>query len=384
MICVGIALVAAGIIFLIRATEPKAEKSSNMRKSAALVETVVAERGTFRPVIVALGTVEPAREIDLGPRIGGEVVSMAENFLPGGFVSEGELLLEIDPADYENTLAMRQSDLEQAQAELEQEEGQQDAAKQEFALLGEEIDPASRALVLREPQIRSAKARVDSARAMLEMASLDLERTKIRAPFDAQILTRNVNLGSQVSPGVPLARLVGIETYWVVASVPQNDLQWIQLPGGDTAGASVDVAKPGIWRDGQLRHGEVARLVGALDDETRLARLLITVEDPLARETEAPPLLLGTVVEARIKGRELRDVVRLKREYLHKGNTVWVYDEGKLAIRTASIVFQDVDYAYLSSGVEAGEQVIATGLATVAEGILLRSSNEPSENTSAE
>jgi multidrug resistance efflux pump len=87
--------------------------------------------------------VEPAREIQLSPQVRGQIISMAEQFIPGGFVKEGEVLLEIDPADYRNNLAMRQSELHQAQAELEQELGQQRAAQQEFALLGEEIEEAN-------------------------------------------------------------------------------------------------------------------------------------------------------------------------------------------------------------------------------------------------
>lgn len=157
--CIVIAIVAGGLIFFINATEPKAQKSGAMRKGAALVETVEAVRGNFQPVIVSLGTVEAAREIELSPQVSGQVISVADDFIPGGFVEKGDLLLEIDPADYLNRVAMRQSELAQSLAELEQERGQQVAAKQEFALLGEEVDSSNRALILREPQIRIAEAK---------------------------------------------------------------------------------------------------------------------------------------------------------------------------------------------------------------------------------
>ncbi len=371
-ICAAIALAAMGIIYLINATEPTAQKSGATRKSAALVEVIYPKRGDYRPDIKALGTVEPAREIQLSPRVSGQIISMAEGFIPGGFVKEGEMLLEVDPADYRTNLAMRQSELHQAQAELEQEVGQQRAAQQEFALLGDEIEEANRALILREPQIRSAEARVEAAQAELDMANLDLSRTRLHAPFDAQILSRSVNLGSQVSPGNPMARLVGIDEYWIIASMPQVDLQWVQLPMAGERGAPVEITQEGAWGEGVSRKGEVKRLIGALDNETRLARLLITIEDPLARQTKGPTLLLGTIVEAHIAARLLEDVFRLERVYLRRNDTVWIYNEGKLKIREVNVVFRDLHYVYIRDGFEEGEAVVTTNLATIAEGILLR------------
>lgn len=375
-ICAAIALTAMGIIYLIHATEPTAKKSGATRKSAALVEVIYPRRGDYRPDIKALGTVEPAREIQLSPRVSGQIISIADGFIPGGFVNKGELLLEVDPADYRNNLAMSQSELHQAQAELEQEVGQQRAAQQEFALLGEEIEEANRALILREPQIRSAKARVEAAQAELDMAKLDLSRTQLYAPFNAQILSRSVNLGSQVSPGNSLARLVGIDEYWVIASVPQADLQWIQLPMAGERGGPVKITKPGAWGEGVSRKGEVKRLIGALDNETRLARLLITIKDPLSRQTEGPTLLLGTVVEAHIAARRLEDVFRLERVYLRRNDTVWIYNEGKLNIRKLNVVFRDLRHVYIQDGLEEGQAVVTTNLATISEGIPLRVENE--------
>lgn len=372
VICLLIAGIAAGLVFWIHATEPQAQKGGATRKSAAIVETVMAEQGNFRPVILSLGRVEAAREIDLSPQVNGEVVFIAENLIPGGFVEKGDVLFKIDEADYRNALAMQQSELEQRLAELEQEQGQQTAAKEEFALLGEAIEGTNRSLILREPQIRIAEARVHAARTMVDMAELNLQRTQIVAPFNAQIIARNADLGSRVAIGDTLAHLVGVEEYWVIASVPQRDLQWIDVPSTSTAGAAVEIAKPSIWGQQAVRRGVVKRLLGALDDETRLARLLITVEDPLAQEADGPPLLIGTVVETRIRGRELVDVVRIDRDYLRGNDTVWVMEEGKLAIRSITTIARDQQYAYITEGLAGGEAVITTNLATVSAGIALR------------
>lgn len=376
----AIVAISTGIIFLIQATEPEVQRGGATRRSAALVEVVELKLGDFRPTITALGTVEASQEIELRPQVSGEITGFSEEFIPGGFLQKGDLIAEINPIDYENQLAMRQSDLLQARATLELEKGQQIAAKKEFELLGEEIDASNQSLILREPQIRTAEAQVAAAQAMRDTAQLDLTRTQITAPFNAQIIERFVNLGSQVSSGTVLANLVGIEEYWVIASVPQGDLQWIDLPSGNTPGARVQVMKPAVWGEATFREGSVLRLIGTLDERTRLARILIGVDDPLARNTDAPPLLLGTIVENRIQGKELNNVFRIKREYLRGENQVWIKKDGKLDIRTVRIAYLDEKYAYLEGGVEDGESLVMTNLATISNGINLRLIDETTDS----
>ena len=83
-----------------------------------LVDVVRVERGTFTPTVVATGNVQSAKDVILSPQVGGEVISISENFTPGAFVKKGEILLQINPADYRNTLMLRKSDLELARSNL--------------------------------------------------------------------------------------------------------------------------------------------------------------------------------------------------------------------------------------------------------------------------
>jgi RND family efflux transporter MFP subunit len=323
----------------------------------------------------------------LSPRVSGQVVELASAFVPGGTVRAGDLLLRIDPADFHNALAIRESELEQAEASLEIEQGRQTLAKKELALLEGTIDEVNRALVLRTPQIESIRAQVSAAQAAVERAKLDLARTQVFAPFDAHILDRSVNVGSQVAPGDELAQLVGVSEYWIMATVPIQSLRWLEFPELDGQGSQVSLRNPGTWPPGAERQAEVARLIGTLDQESRLARVLITVDDPLAQNTDAPPLILGTLIETHIEGRPIADVVRLSRAYVRERDTVWVIRDNKLEIREANIVFRDAEYAYIQDGLAAGDEVVTTTLATVAEGIGLRkttASREQGENGTSE
>lgn len=372
VLCTAILIVTVGVVYVIRSTEPTAQKGDAVRRSAALVDVVEVARGDHRPEIVVLGTVEASRDVELSPRVAGEIVSMAPSFEPGGLVDRGTVLVTIDPADYRNALAVRRSELREARADLAIEEGRRTVAEREFALLEETIDEDNRALVLREPQIESAKARVDAALAAVEQAELDLRRTEVRAPFDAQVLTREVDLGSQVGPGDRLARLVGVDEAWVVATVPMRTLPRVRFESDDGVGSAVRVRDRTAWEPGVFREGRLTRLIGTVDDRTRLARVLVTVDDPMARAADAPPFLLGTVVEVRIEGRVLEDVVRLDRELVREGDTVWVFVDGKLEIRPVEVAFRDAVHAYVADGLDGGERIVTTNLATVTDGIELR------------
>jgi RND family efflux transporter MFP subunit len=380
LICSAILLLAATVVGAIFLTEPTAQRSSASKQTAMLVEVTQAERGTFRPTIVAMGSVRAEQEIVLGPRVGGQIVAIAESFTPGGFVAAGEVLLQIDPADYEATLLQRQSELRQASAELEMELGRQDLAKKDYEQLEKTISDQYKALVLREPQLNTARAAVEAAEAAVRQAQLDLERTRIRAPFAAHILSREAHVGSQVSPGQPLGQLVGVESYWVEATVPVADLRWIEFPQ-DTGspGSNARIRNRAAWPEDTFRAARVHRLIGALDSQTRLARVLLTVPDPLAHEPGSaglPPLMVGSFVEARIEGEPLEDVIRMDRDYLRQNDTVWVNEDGVLRIHSPEIVFRDADYAYIQAGLDEGDRVVTTNLSTVLDGARLRLEGE--------
>lgn len=361
----------AGIRWIYK-TQPTAQKDDFRRKSAALVETMLVSRKTWSPNLTALGTVQPAQDIVISPRVRGQVLELSPKFSPGQMVGKGELLLQIDPADFENSLAIRRSELEQVQADWKIEEGRQSLAKQELQLLGDSIDEINRALVLREPQAASIQSRLNAATAALERAQLDLDRTRLVAPFDAQVLRQDVNVGSQVQPGDDLGQLVGVNQYWVMAALPMRHLRWIQYANDEHSGSKVTLHDPDTWGPDHHRVGEVSKLMGSLDEQTRLARILITVEDPHGLNSDAPPLILDTLIEVRIQGTPIADVVRLPREFVRNRDTVWVMVDGELKIRETEIVFQDPEYAYISSGLEDGDEVVVTTLATVADGVKLR------------
>jgi RND family efflux transporter MFP subunit len=383
LISFGILIVSLAILGLIFSTEPEAERSGTAKESAMLVEVEAVERGTFTPIISATGTVQASQEIMLGARVEGEVTFRSSNFVPGSYLEKGDVLLQIDSTDYVSELMQARAELRQVESELQQELGLQEAAKREYELYGDTLSEVNQALVLRQPQLKAIRAQVESAQASVDLAERNLDRTTVRSPFNAYILDRTVNLGSQVSPGQELGQLVGIDTYWVEAAIPLSKIRWLEF-NEDGSSSAVRVRNRTAWPEGEFREGSLYKMLGSLDDQTRMARVLIEVEDPrsrLAENLDQPQLIIGSFVETNIAGRTLQDVARVNRDYMRSNETIWVMEGDSLSIRELGVEFQDSDYAYVSSGLEGGDQVVTTNLATVTEGAPLRLEGEEMEST---
>jgi len=384
-----ILIVGTGFTYLIFTTEPEAQRSGATKKTAILVDVTSVEKGTFTPQFRAVGSVQSSQDIIIRPRVAGEVIEHSDNFTPGGMVNKGDTLLQLDQEDYKYALQQRLSEREQAVANLNIEMGLQDVSQKEYQLYDttdfsrKSLTPEQKKLFLRQPQLQSAKADVDLAQAAVDQAQLQLRRTTITAPFDATVMSRNVNIGSQVSAGDNLGRLTGTQEYWVEVSMPVSKVQWLEFPEADEErGKRVEISNRTAWLDAQQRTGYLYKLISSLENQTRMARVLITVSDPLLRKNNQavqPPLMLGSFVEAVIPGKEVENIIRLNRDCIRSNNTVWVMKDEQLAINKLDILLRDENYAYVQGGLTNGARVITSDISTVSEGVPLRLNN--SSNT---
>jgi len=292
-------------------------------------------------------------------------------------------LLRIDPRDYELAILQRESEVAQAQSTLRLEQGQQSIAKREFELLGDSLQTDDRDLVLRKPQLESVRAQLALAKASLEKARLDLQRSQVRAPFNAIVESAEVDVGARVTTANTLATLVGTDACWLEVSVPVRDLQWIGIPrGSDVMGSVVRISNPVAWGEEGWREGRVIRLAGDLEKEGRMARLIVEVDDPFTLKPEnsgKPVLLMNSYVSVEIEGRQLDQVATIARTHLRDGDRLWIMGvDDALEIRKVDIVFRSHDQVLVADGVKAGERLVVTGLAAPVAGMPLRSNADDS------
>ncbi|MBW1635957.1 MAG: hypothetical protein JRJ68_06745 [Deltaproteobacteria bacterium] len=211
-------IIILGAGFAIASYYLRSAPQAKPRKREPSPLTVQVEKARYEPhqlVIEAMGTIIPSREISLTSSVSGEIVQMSPDLDPGGFVKKGAHLLSVDPRDYEFTVQQRTSDVNIAESDLALEMGNQLIALKEFEILGEKTTPHEKQLMLRQPHLEHKKATLKGARTKLDQAELNLARTRTKAPFNAVILSRKVNIGSHVSIATPLAQLAGTDEFWL-------------------------------------------------------------------------------------------------------------------------------------------------------------------------
>jgi RND family efflux transporter MFP subunit len=322
--------------------------------------------------------VVPAQQVMLRPQVTGQLVNISEDVVPGGIVLAGHKLMAVDHRDYDILVRQRQYEVARALKDLKLEQGNQAIAQQEYELLGEVISEEDRELVLREPQLASAKAAEESAKAALQKAQLDLSRCDIVAPFNAIIQDKHVDLGATVSFNTNLVTLFGTDEAWIEVKVWIDKLKWLTIPRENGApGSNVRIYNTLAWGTGRFRTGRVVCLIGELETKGRLARLLVSVDDPFCLKPEnrdQPQLLMGSYVSAEVQGRTLSSVFPVKWTHLRGENDeVWIMDdEGRLEIRHVEVIFSDVDQVYVTTGLTEGEKLVVTDIAAPVGGMPLR------------
>ena len=377
-ILIPLVLIAAGGVAwsYFKATAPAMERAAPQRQ-ISVVDVQTAEQGNARTVISVMGTVAAARQVTLKAQVAGTVWSVSPRFVPGGLIARGEELLALDPSDYEVKVKKAESALESARAALAIEQGNQNIAREELRLLSELSAQAvaQTDLALRKPQLQQARADVAAAEADLRQARLDLDRTVVRAPFNAMIVERNVNVGTYAGSQESLATIVGTDEFWVEAVVSLEQLAFVDLdyPGGCPV-VIRSQAGAGSWQ------GRVTQIAGKLNETSRMATVIVAVKNPLgtADKPSAARLMIDDYVYADITGRELSGVIELPRAALQDGDTVWVNAGNTLDIRNVTLAWKSADKIYLQDGVAPGEQVVMSGLSTPVQGMPLKTvDNEP-------
>ncbi len=390
-ICVALVIVGvslAGATYLMKTAE-KPKKRSPV-KWVPVVRVLPLERDSYQVVIAATGTVIPARRIVMRSRVSGQVMAVHREFIEGGYLKKGAMVLQLDDADYRLVIAQKKSNVVNSQYALKVELGRQEVARREWQMLGghalskQELSKqdlskeAGTALALRGPHLEKARADVEVARIQVRKAELDLERTRITAPFNAVVKSRSVDIGSQVSPQEQLAELVGTDSYWVRASVPVDRLDRITIPR-----ESADPGSPVRMRyaRGQTIAGRIIRLLGDLDAASRMARLLIEVKDPLRRQANARgglPLLIGEFVRVEILGQKLEAVITIPRAALRDGETVWMLNEDMtLRILKVMPIWRDKEAVVIQNALRDGDRIIISELSAPVAGMQLRLDRSP-------
>jgi multidrug efflux system membrane fusion protein len=305
------------------------------------VEGLTLKSTTHAVRVASQGTVQPRTRSTLLPEVAGKVVEIGAQFRPGGFIKKDEILVKLDPVDYETAITIAQAAVAQAKVTLVEEKARADQARENWKTLGRSGDPGE--LVARVPQVARAEADVAAAEARVVKARRDLERTIIRAPYDGQVIEQSADIGQYVGQGTVLGRIFATDYVEIRLPLPERESQHLTLPerfrDGSESAAPAKVhlrathnGKPVFWE------GSIVRVESALDAETRQSTAIAQVIDPYARRgDDMPPLKIGQFVEAEIEGSTLEGVYLIPRSAVRAGNEIIVIDRPADTLRRMTV-----------------------------------------------
>ena len=362
-------LVLGAVAWLILRNPPQTEFRGQNFGPLMTVETRRIEPVDFDVTVPSYGIVRPRIQSLLVAQVSGQIVDKSPSFDEGGYFAEGEVMLTIDPRDYEANVMIAAASLADARQQLAEEQARAEQAQVDWNRLGNEGEASD--LVLRKPQLAAAEARVASAKANLIKARLDLERTEIRAPFEGRVLRQMVDLGQVVNTNSQLAEFYSVDVAEVRLPIANKDLGFIDLPepGREEDGAAIKATLYSELVGSDLWEARVVRTEAAIDDTARQLHVLVRVDDPFTlTEGRRVPLKIGQYVTASIEGRRLQDVIVIPSSAIYQGSYVYVVEEGTLQRRELDIVWSDVDQAIVADGLSRGDELVTTLLGQVTSG----------------
>ncbi|MCI4646135.1 MAG: efflux RND transporter periplasmic adaptor subunit [Hyphomonadaceae bacterium] len=368
-------LLGGGGFAALQAFKPVPEETDEVPAGLAVFAEPIIE-GRFTLTVDAQGEVAPKREIIVSPQIGGRVASLSPDFIDGGFIREGQVLVRLESEDYELAVTRARSSVASAEQALAREQAEAELALQDLEDLG--ITDAS-PLARREPQLAQARAALDSAKAQLAEAELNLRRTAVRAPFTGRVRERDVDIGQYASPGQSLGSIFSTDIVEVSLPISDAELGRIGLPlafaaseenPGPTVTFTARVA-------GQMRewNGQVTRTAASIDPRSRQLDVIAELIDPYGEGADnGAPMAPGLFVNASIQGATLENVMIVPRSALRGENEIYIGNpkEGTLSIRQVDVVYSSDEGAYLTRGVAAGELAVVSPIQAAFDGMRIK------------
>ena len=360
-------LISTLMIILKPTTKPEEVKFPD-----PFVETKKIYPQSINIIIKSQGSIIPQKESQIFPEIIGPVVYVSSKLYEGSSFNRGDILARIDSKDYELDIKSAESTLAAAKTKLSFEEAESNSAREEWEKigLGEPGD-----LTLRIPQLKQAKSAVEAAEANLERLKRNLDKTIIKAPYDGLVRKKNIDIGTVVSPGFLLASVYATDYVEIKLPIPDEDLAFLDIP---LDGTEIEIKnQPRVNLIGSfggekiIWDGKIVRMEAEIDPKSRMAILIGRVSNPYDLSKYKIPLRVGQFVEAKIIGKNFKNLYTINRELIRNGNQVVTINQldTTLDFRSVNIIRYVDDNALINQGLDNQTSICITNLDVMYNGM---------------
>lgn len=361
------------VALLVVLFKPSADKNAMPPTPVIAVETMTINPREYQVMVSSFGRIEPRTQGHLVTQVSGQIIEVSPNFRDGGFFEKGDVLVKIDPRDYEIQVDIAEAELANAKVNYAEQQVLADQAVNDRKTLRNK--GISTDFALNIPQLAAAKAQIGAAKAKLQKAKLDVERTQIRAPYAGRILSKNVDIGEVVSANFDLASLYATDLVEVNLPIKNSELPFINLPepsetdgGGDKTQAGVKIINK-LGESEQSWPAVLVQAAGAIDEQSQQLNVTARIDHPYASSAATRrPLKIGQYVTAEIEGKTIADAIVIPNAAIYQGSYVYLYQDGLLQRRDIEIAWQNGSEAMIKQGIVAGEQLVLTPLGRVSSG----------------
>jgi RND family efflux transporter MFP subunit len=288
------ALIGLGALVGVRVKETLADRAAvaqtqqtdaKARQQQASVAVVTPAPATWRPVVLATGTLAPYQEADIGFKVGGRLVKVHVDV--GAMVKTGQLLARVEASEASAQSAAASAGVQAAEIGLQMAEDQKRRIDKLFA--SNTVSEVEKATT--DQKLKMAEAQVAQARAQARLASTQVANATLVAPFAGLVTRVPAGIGTIVGPGVPLFHVEDTTILKLNATLSEGDARLVSV--GDE-----------IVVDGHK--GKIAAVLPSLDPQTRRVPMVAEIPNEGDR-----PLLARAFVRATIATPREIQVLRL-------------------------------------------------------------------------
>ena len=361
LIILVISILISGVLIKSRSVAVPEEKIIEV----PYVKTMMIIPQTVKASISSQGIVQPESELNIISELNSRVKWLSSKMEAGSSFDKGDTLIMLDERDYELALVAAESQVLNAKVNLEREEAESELAKKEWMRMGA---GSGSDLALRKPQMAQARATYAAAKASLEQAKRNLERTVFLAPFNGRVRNTKIELGSTVFPGNLMGNIYATSAYEIRLPIADQD---VQFTGLEFNGLKIDADKQ---LDVTVMQGEnqwaakVIRTEAEIDPVTKMMAVVARI-NKLDKQMYTTPLAVGQFVQAKISGVDLEGISVLPRSSV-RNESVWVVDKQMLMQkRLVEVIRNESEFALVEEGFEFGDKLLTSRVSSLVSGL---------------
>lgn len=354
---IAIILITISVYSLITSNPPHSKKFSSVKSNSIPVEVKKISLEDYRITLDSYGLVKPSVQTQITSQVSGKILYINENFSDGGYLKKGELLIEVEDIDYKADVKIAQASLLLAKQELLEEQAQGKQAKANWKKFNKNEE--ANALVLRTPQLESAKANLLSAKASLQKAEIQLKRTKIYAPYNARVVSKDVNIAEVISSSSSIGTIYSSKELEISLPIKNNDIKFLDEILQNNKKIKVELYSS---ISNKTYEAEVSGSQSSIDEESNQFYIIAKIK----KDTNS--LKISEYLKAKIKTVKIQNAIVIPNESIYLNEYVYIEKESRIYRRNIKILSQEDEKSLISSGLKEDEKLVLTTLGLISSG----------------